>query len=62
MVIKENEETRKTEIEDLKRRMSEMAENESTLNKTIQDLETEICDKNKVGYSLVFVFIVTLLE
>ncbi|XP_063838764.1 golgin subfamily A member 1 [Ostrinia nubilalis] len=47
MLIKENEESRKSEIEELKRRMNEMAESESTLKKTIQDLETEICDKNK---------------
>ncbi|CAH2988597.1 unnamed protein product [Chilo suppressalis] len=47
MLIKENEEARKTEIEELKRRIEEVTENEATLKKTIQDLETEICDKNK---------------
>ncbi|KAL0849049.1 hypothetical protein ABMA28_013412 [Loxostege sticticalis] len=47
MLIKENEESRKAEIEELKRRNNEMTESESTLKKTIKDLETEICDKNK---------------
>lgn len=49
MLIKENEMARKTEIEQLKTRIHEMADSESTLKKTIQDLETEICDKNKVS-------------
>lgn len=48
MLIKENEESRKTEIEKLNRRIEEICESENTLKKTIQDLETEICDKNKV--------------
>lgn len=48
MLIKENEEARKKEIEDLKKRIDELIENETALKKTIQDLETEICDKNKV--------------
>ncbi|XP_026738115.1 golgin subfamily A member 1 isoform X3 [Trichoplusia ni] len=47
MLIKENEEARKKEIEDLKKRIDELIENETALKKTIQDLETEICDKNK---------------
>lgn len=50
MLIKENELARKTEIEHLKNRIQEMAESEITLKKTIQDLETEICDKNKVCF------------
>lgn len=48
MLIKENEESRKSEIEKLNRRIEEICESENTLKKTIQDLETEICDKNKV--------------
>ncbi|KAI8427657.1 hypothetical protein MSG28_002128 [Choristoneura fumiferana] len=47
MLIKENEESRKAEIEKLNRRIEEMSESENALKKTIQDLETEICDKNK---------------
>ncbi|XP_037297581.1 golgin subfamily A member 1 isoform X2 [Manduca sexta] len=47
MLIKENEEARKTEIEELKRRIQEFTESETALKKTIQDLEIEICDKNK---------------
>ncbi|XP_049873386.1 golgin subfamily A member 1 isoform X2 [Pectinophora gossypiella] len=47
MLIKEHEETRKTEIEQLKRRIDEATDSENALKKTIQDLETEICDKNK---------------
>ncbi|XP_068621234.1 golgin subfamily A member 1-like isoform X2 [Battus philenor] len=47
MVIKENEESRKAEIEQLNRKVDSLLESESALNKTIQDLETEICDKNK---------------
>ncbi|XP_059059386.1 golgin subfamily A member 1 isoform X1 [Achroia grisella] len=47
MLIKENEETRKTEIEQLKKRIDEFTESETTFKKTIEDFETEICDKNK---------------
>ncbi|XP_013200605.1 golgin subfamily A member 1 [Amyelois transitella] len=47
MLIKENEETRKAEIEQLNRRVQELGESEEKLKKTIQDFETEICDKNK---------------
>ncbi|XP_063529736.1 golgin subfamily A member 1-like isoform X2 [Cydia strobilella] len=47
MLIKENDELRKAEIEQLKRKIDEMAESENSLKKIIQDLETEICDKNK---------------
>ncbi|CAH2066413.1 unnamed protein product, partial [Iphiclides podalirius] len=47
MIIKENEESRKAEIEQLKTRIEALLESESALKKTIQDLETEICDKNK---------------
>lgn len=48
MLIKENEESRKAETEELKRRIDQLVESENTLKKSIQDLETEICDKNKV--------------
>lgn len=48
MLIKQNEESRKTETEQLKSRIGELTENENSLKKTIHDLETEICDKNKV--------------
>ncbi|XP_063891234.1 golgin subfamily A member 1 isoform X3 [Helicoverpa armigera] len=47
MLIKENEQARKVEIEQLKNKIDELIENETALKKTIQDLETEICDKNK---------------
>ncbi|XP_063617773.1 golgin subfamily A member 1-like isoform X3 [Cydia splendana] len=47
MLIKENDESRKAEIEQLNRKIDDMAESENSLKKTIQDLETEICDKNK---------------
>ncbi|CAK1603332.1 unnamed protein product [Parnassius mnemosyne] len=47
MLIKENEESRKAEIEQLKKRIDSLLQSESSLKKTIQDLETEICDKNK---------------
>ncbi|KAJ0181728.1 hypothetical protein K1T71_002450 [Dendrolimus kikuchii] len=47
MLIKENEEARKAEIEQLKAHINELTKSENTLKKTIQDLETEICDKNK---------------
>lgn len=59
MLIKENEESRKTEIEKLNRRIEEICESENTLKKTIQDLETEICDKNKV---INIIWLNTLLE
>lgn len=47
MLIKETEEARKQEIEQLKKKIDELIENETALKKTIQDLETDICDKNK---------------
>ncbi|XP_063358622.1 golgin subfamily A member 1 [Cydia amplana] len=47
MIIKENDESRKAEIEQLNRKIDDMAESENSLKKTIQDLENEICDKNK---------------
>nr|XP_049706617.1 golgin subfamily A member 1 isoform X3 [Helicoverpa armigera]XP_049708241.1 golgin subfamily A member 1-like isoform X3 [Helicoverpa armigera] len=47
MLIKESEQARKVEIEQLKNKIDELIENETALKKTIQDLETEICDKNK---------------
>lgn len=49
MLIKENEELRKAEIDELKWRIDQLVESENTLQKSIQDLETEICDKNKVN-------------
>lgn len=48
MLIKENEESRMVEIRQLNTRINELAESENTIKNTIQDLETEICDKNKV--------------
>ncbi|XP_028033395.1 golgin subfamily A member 1 isoform X4 [Bombyx mandarina] len=47
MLIKQSEETRKKEIEALNKRIHELTESEATLKSTIQELETEICDKNK---------------
>ncbi|XP_039764866.1 golgin subfamily A member 1 isoform X2 [Pararge aegeria] len=47
MIIKENEAARTKEIEQLQRRIESFAETENSLRKSIQDLETEICDKNK---------------
>ncbi|XP_026757223.2 golgin subfamily A member 1 isoform X2 [Galleria mellonella] len=47
MLIKQNEESRLAELEQLKKRIDEFTESENTFKKTIQDLETEICDKNK---------------
>lgn len=47
MLIKQNEESRLAEIEQFKKRIDEFTESENTFKKTIQDLETEICDKNK---------------
>lgn len=47
MLIKENEEARMNEIEQLKTKVEQLVLNETALTKTIQDLETEICDKNK---------------
>lgn len=48
LIIKENEKARTKEIEDLQRRIEAFTESENSLKKSIQDLETEICDKNKV--------------
>ncbi|KAJ2953515.1 hypothetical protein O0L34_g1116 [Tuta absoluta] len=47
MLIKESEATRCADIERLTRQLAEMQGNEQTLQNTIQNLETEICDKNK---------------
>lgn len=47
MIIKENEESRKIEIANLKQRIEELNDSERTLQKTVQDLETDISDKNK---------------
>ncbi|XP_034828249.1 golgin subfamily A member 1-like isoform X3 [Maniola hyperantus] len=47
MIIKENEAARTKEMEQLQRRIESFAETETALRKSIQDLETEICDKNK---------------
>ncbi|XP_061376942.1 golgin subfamily A member 1 isoform X2 [Danaus plexippus] len=47
LIIKENEKARTKEIEDLQRRIEAFTESENSLKKSIQDLETEICDKNK---------------
>lgn len=47
MLIKENEEARKAEIDQLKLRIEELTESENALKKTIKDLEADICDKNK---------------
>ncbi|XP_047510055.1 golgin subfamily A member 1 isoform X2 [Pieris napi] len=47
MLIKENEEARNKENEELRQRIKIFTENEVTLKKTIQDLEAEICDRNK---------------
>lgn len=49
MIIKENESARIKETEELKQRVDKLMENETAHNKTIQDLQTEICDKNKVN-------------
>lgn len=63
MLIKENEESRKAEIEQLKAKVEELADNETALKKTIQDLETEICDKNKVTlYDTMIYFYFYLIE
>ncbi|XP_045765908.1 golgin subfamily A member 1 isoform X2 [Maniola jurtina] len=47
MIIKENEAARTKEMEQLQRRIESFAETEAALRKSMQDLETEICDKNK---------------
>ncbi|CAK1549765.1 unnamed protein product [Leptosia nina] len=47
MLIKESEETKDKEIEDLKQQLEGLKDSESTLKKTVQDLEAEICDRNK---------------
>lgn len=51
MLIKENDETRKAEIAELRLKIEQLTENENNLKRSIQDLETEICDKNKVSKS-----------
>lgn len=48
MVIKESEQARQLEIEQLKERVAQMTDSEAELRNTVQDLETQICDKNKV--------------
>ncbi|XP_050361772.1 golgin subfamily A member 1 isoform X1 [Nymphalis io] len=47
MIIKENETTRLKEMEELKKNIEAFTESESALKRNIQDLQTEICDKNK---------------
>ncbi|CAF4767710.1 unnamed protein product [Pieris macdunnoughi] len=47
MLIKENEEARNKENEELRQRIKIFTETEVTFKKTIQDLEAEICDRNK---------------
>ncbi|XP_022125782.2 spindle assembly abnormal protein 6 homolog isoform X2 [Pieris rapae] len=47
MLIKENEEARNKEIEELRQRIKIFTETEDAFKKTIQDLEAEICDRNK---------------
>ncbi|XP_050675513.1 golgin subfamily A member 1 isoform X1 [Leptidea sinapis] len=47
MLIKESEESRNKEIEQLRSKIEEFIVSDSTLKKTIQDLQDEICDKNK---------------
>ncbi|CAH0726568.1 unnamed protein product, partial [Brenthis ino] len=47
MIIKENESARIKEMEELKQRIDKLIDTETALNKTIQDLQTDICDKNK---------------
>lgn len=48
MIIKENEALRLKEMEEMKKRIEAFTESENTLKRNIQDLQTEICDKNKV--------------
>lgn len=48
MIIKENEAFRLKEMEEMKKRIEAFTESENTLKRNIQDLQTEICDKNKV--------------
>lgn len=50
MLIKETEETRKSEIAELRGMIEQLTESENNLKKSILDLETEICDKNKVKH------------
>ncbi|XP_045458726.1 golgin subfamily A member 1-like [Melitaea cinxia] len=47
MIIKENEALRLKEMEEMKKRIEAFTESENTLKRNIQDLQTEICDKNK---------------
>ncbi|CAH2104828.1 unnamed protein product [Euphydryas editha] len=47
MIIKENEASRLKEMEELKIRIDALTESENALKRNIQDLQTEICDKNK---------------
>lgn len=55
MIIKENEESRIKEVAELRSQIESFTESESALKKTIQDLEAEICDKNKVHLDIFFV-------
>lgn len=48
MIIKGNEASRLKEMEELKKRIEALTESENALKRSIQDLQTEICDKNKV--------------
>lgn len=57
MLIKENEDARNMEIVQLKARIEKLTESENKLKKIIQDLETDICDKNKVKEILCMKFI-----
>ncbi|KOB79136.1 putative DNA double-strand break repair Rad50 ATPase [Operophtera brumata] len=52
MLIKETEETRKSEIAELRGKIEQLTESENNLKKSIKDLETDICDKNKKVKSL----------
>ncbi|GBP23072.1 Golgin subfamily A member 1 [Eumeta japonica] len=47
MLIKENEVSRLEEIEQLKNKVTELADIQSRLETTIQELETQLADKNK---------------
>lgn len=52
MLIKETEETRKAEMIELRGNIEQLTESENNLKKSIHDLETVICDKNKVNVYL----------
>ncbi|CAG9099787.1 unnamed protein product [Plutella xylostella] len=46
-LIKENEAAMQAEVEELKRRVEQLAGSEAALQQTIRELEADICDKNK---------------